>query len=94
MLSYHVLSPNANAGYLFDENGVVVADKLASEVVAPQKAGFSYDENGVVIGDKKETLPSSNYQFDENGVVIGDKKEASYHQMRMLDIYLMKMVWL
>ncbi len=71
-----VLSPNANAGYLFDENGVVVADKLASEVVAPQKAGFSYDENGVVIGDKKETLPSSNYQFDENGVVIGDKKEA------------------
>ena len=56
---------------------MVVADKLASEVVAPQKASFSYDENGVVIGDKKETLPSSNCQFDENGVVIGDKKETT-----------------
>ena len=77
-----VLSPNANAGYLFDENGVVVADKLASEVVAPasevvapQKASFSYDENGVVIGDKKETTPSANYQSDENGVVA-DEEEA------------------
>ena len=80
-----VLSPKANGGYLFDENGVVVADKLASEVVASDKETnnqndkveeprYVFDKNGIVIEDKKESKTSGNYQFDENGIVVADKE--------------------
>lgn len=76
-----VLSPKANGGYLFDENGVVVADKLASEVVAPQDSSSSFDEDEVVASDKKtnnqnDKVEEPRYVFDKNGVVIEDKKES------------------
>lgn len=76
-----VLSPKANGGYLFDENGVVVADKLASEVVAQQDSSSSFDEDEVVASDKEtnnqnDKVEEPRYVFDENGVVIEDKKES------------------
>ena len=77
---------NNNAGFHFDENGVVIVDETAiepevvettevvEETVAPVESMYKFDENGFVVEDTTAAeIPSvNNFQFDENGVVIAD----------------------
>ena len=73
--------------YIFDENGVVIADNTIPTTTEENTSIFNkydFDENGVVISDNtissnvEETNDNifNKYVFDENGIVIAENRPA------------------
>jgi len=71
--------------YIFDENGIIIADNTVPTKVNENNSIFNkyeFDENGVIIADNTVSSKIENdsvfnkYVFDENGIVIAENRPA------------------